>query len=107
MHQHEKKALDRIAANLRVRFPEKISAAYAFGSRVRGDHGVWSDFDLLVVVREKTPALEAEIIGLIVEEERQAGLSFSPVVKDTRAFEREKGLQTPFYENLVREGVLL
>ncbi len=107
MYPHERETLQRIAANLRRRFANRITALYAFGSRVRGTHGAWSDFDLLVVVRDKVPAVEAEIVGIIVEEEIVAGLSFAPVVKDARAFELEEGLRTPFYQNVTREGVPL
>ncbi len=107
MYTHERAALQRIAANLRTRFADRITAVYAFGSRVRGTQGVWSDFDLLVVVRDKKPGVEAEIVGMIVEEELAAGLSFAPVVKDARAFELEERFHTPFYENVTREGVPL
>lgn len=107
MYLHERDTLQRIAANLRERFSDRIAALYAFGSRVRGSHDEWSDFDLLVIVRDKNPRVESEIIGMIVDEEIESGLSFTPVVKDARAFEMEKGLHTPFYENVTREGVAL
>ena len=107
MYPHEREALRHIATTLRARFAKRITALYAFGSRVRGTHDAWSDFDLLVVVRDKEPAVEAEIVGMIVEEEVAAGLSFAPVVKDARAFDLEEGYRTPFYENVMREGVPL
>jgi len=107
VYPHERETLQRIATNLRARFADRITAVYAFGSRVRGTHGVWSDFDLLVVIRNKEPGVEAEIVGMIVDEELAAGLSFAPVIKDARAFELEEGLRTPFYENVTREGVPL
>ena len=107
MYAHERQALQRIAAKLRQRFAHRIVALYAFGSRVRGAHNAWSDFDLLVVVRDKEPQIEHEIISVIVDEEMKSGLSFAPLVKDHRAFEKEKGFHAPFYENIVREGVSL
>lgn len=107
MQKHEQEALARITEVLRGRFPGRISAILAFGSRVRGDHDAWSDFDVLVVVQDKTPSLENEIIGTFVDEELKLGLSFTPVVKDAAAFEMEKNHHTPFYENLTREGVPL
>jgi predicted nucleotidyltransferase len=107
MHLHEKKVLQQISRSLRERFPERITAVLAFGSRVRGNHGPWSDFDVLIVVRDKTPQIENDIIGLFVDEEMKLGVNFTPVVKDAGAFEQEKKFHTPFYENLAREGVLL
>lgn len=107
MHPHERRSLERIAAHLRDRFADRIAEVRAFGSRVRGDHGAWSDFDLLVLVRDRDPRIEAEIIGVIVDEEIEAGLSFSPVVKDAAAFEQEQRLRSPFSENVALEGVSL
>jgi len=107
MYPHERRTLERIAAHLKARFADRIAAVYAFGSRVRGDHGAWSDFDLLVTVRDREPRIEAEIVGVIVDEEVMAGLSFAPVIKDADAFELEKRLRSPFFDNIAREGVLL
>ncbi|MBI4715854.1 MAG: nucleotidyltransferase domain-containing protein [Nitrospirae bacterium] len=107
MYPHEQETLERISRLLKERFSNRIVSVHAFGSRVRGDFREWSDFDLLIVVRDKTPDLESEIIGLIVDEEIRKGLSFSPVVKDREAFESEKRFGTPFYENVMKEGVEL
>ncbi len=60
-----------------------------------------------MTVRDRDPRIEAEIVGLIVDEEEKAGLSFAPVVKDAGSFELEKRLRSPFAENIAREGVLL
>jgi uncharacterized protein len=107
MHTHDKEALERITLRMSERLTERLVSVYAFGSRVRGDHDQWSDFDVLVVVRDKEPEVEKYIIGIFVDEELESGTSFTPVVKDIRAFELEKKHHTPFYENLAREGVLL
>ncbi len=107
MYTHEKKALKRIIEKLKERFSTRIVSVYAFGSRVRGDHDEWSDFDVLVIVVGKTPEIESEIISIFVEEEIKSGLSFTPVIKDIQAFELEKRFNTPFYENITKEGVLL
>jgi predicted nucleotidyltransferase len=107
VYPHERRALERIAARLKERFADRITAVYAFGSKVRGSHGAWSDFDVLVIVRDRDPRTEAEVVGIIVDEEIEAGLSFAPVIKDAGSFELERRFQSPFYENIVREGVLL
>lgn len=107
MFSHEKKSLERIASRLREAYGKKIAEMYAFGSRVRGDFGPASDFDLLVVVQKRDPALEKGIINIIVEEETKSGLNFSPVIKDFKTFEQERNHNTPFYESLQKEGALL
>jgi predicted nucleotidyltransferase len=107
MYAHEKGSLGRITNSLREQFPDRITKIYAFGSRVRGDHGEWSDFDILVVVKDRDPLIEEAIIGCFVEEELRSGLVFTPLIKDQKAFESEKRFNTPFYENLTREGIAL
>lgn len=89
------------------RLADRIVSVYAFGSRVKGSHKEWSDFDVLVVVRDKSPQIEHEIISIFVDEEIKYGISFAPVIKDAGAFELEKRFETPFYGNILKQGVLL
>lgn len=105
MFAYEKTLLQRISDRVRRQFPGRIVSVHAFGSRVRGNHDAGSDFDVLVVVKDKDPLLESGIIGIFVEEETPVGASFTPVVKDIRAFEMEKKHHTPFYETIIKEGV--
>jgi predicted nucleotidyltransferase len=107
MYSYEKNILHIIIKSLREHLSERIVAVYAFGSRVRGDHGEWSDFDVLVVVKDREPLIENKIMGIFVEEEFRSGMIFTPVIKDLKAFENEKSLKTPFYENIMKEGILL
>ncbi len=107
MFIHIREKLSRISRELKERFPERIVTIIAFGSRVRGDYKEWSDIDLLVVIKNKDPQIEKEIIDLIVKEEMKSGISLSPVLKDVNAFEKEKRFKTPFYESIEKEGVML
>lgn len=107
MYKHEIETLKRISSRLRERFHEDIISLYAFGSRVRGDHDKWSDFDVLVVVNNKNPTLEDKIMAIFVEEEIRNGLSFAPVIKDHRAFDLERQHNSPFYINITKEGILI
>jgi predicted nucleotidyltransferase len=107
MFDHELRALERIRKQLEILLGEGLISVVAFGSRVRKDHSEESDFDLLVVVRGKTPEVEREVIGIIVDVETDCGLSFSPVVKDLLGFQEEERLHSPFYQRIITEGVSL
>ncbi len=107
MYSHIKRSLDQISRRLKGLYPSRIVSIYAFGSRVRGEHKEWSDIDLLIIVKHRDPAIERDIVGLIVDEEEKSGLSFSPVIKDYESFMAEKRLQTPFYKNIERDGIAL
>ena len=105
MFAHHKASLNRIGALLRERLGGNFVSMYAFGSRVRGDHDERSDFDVLVVVKKKKPTAEAVIIDTFLEDEVESGVSFDPVIKSLASFELERKHNTPFYENIVRDGV--
>jgi len=105
MYTYERDILSKIIGDLRERLPGRIVAVYAFGSKVRGDNGDWSDFDVLIVVKNRNPSIEDEIMNIFVQEELKSGLIFTPLIKDQRAFDSEKNLRTPFYENITHEGL--
>lgn len=107
MYAHEKESLERIASKLRSQFYQKIAFIYAFGSRTRGDHGTWSDFDVLIVVKEKKPEIEHDIMEAFVQEEMETGIVLSPLIKDQKSFDLERTYNSPFYQNIQREGVAL
>lgn len=107
MFWFEKEALQRISSELRMRFSDRIKGIYVFGSRVRGDHSEWSDLDILVIVKDKDINLEKEIIEIFTEERLKTGIPFAPVIKDIKTFEREKELNTPFYQDILREGIMV
>lgn len=105
MFTHYKEALARVAEKVRGRYGQRIVLVRAFGSRVRGDHRDWSDFDVLVVVRSRDHEIERGIVDAFVEEEMAGGIVFSPVIKDEETFRREMESHTPFYENVMGRGV--
>jgi predicted nucleotidyltransferase len=107
MYTHEREALEHIASELRRVLGDVIAGVYAFGSRVRGDHTAWSDFDVLIIISKKDTTIEQKIIGIIVDIETEYGLSFSPVIKTTGSYEKEKKFNSPFYQNITKEAIAL
>ncbi len=105
MFTHERNALKEISRSLRKEFGDDIEQIVAFGSRVRGDFSDSSDFDILIIVRNRTPQKQQKIIDIIVDIEEKRGLSFSPLIKDAGAFAQERACNTPFYQNITREGI--
>ena len=105
MFIHEIETLKRIGSKLKELFHDDIVFIYAFGSRVRGDHGQWSDSDVLIVVKQKNSVLENKIISIFVDEEMKAGFSFIPLIKDYTAFTLEKEHNSPFYNNIIQQGI--
>lgn len=106
MRSFEKRALQKISAEMHSHFADEVRL-FAFGSRVRGDNDTYSDFDLLVIIDNRTPEKEDRIIDIIVDIELSEGCSFSPVIKDSKSFESEKQYHSPFFQNIMNEGIEL
>jgi predicted nucleotidyltransferase len=105
MFSHAESVLKRIGTRLKQTYPEHIESVIAFGSRVRGDHREGSDFDILVVVKNRSIEIEEGIMGIFVEEELQSGIYFDPLIKSAESFELEKSHHSPFYRNIMNEGI--
>ena len=105
MYNHDKKILKGLSGVLHHRLGSDIEGIYAFGSRVRGDNDERSDFDILIVVKEKNPTKESDIISALVDYEMKHGFSFMPVIKDAGSFALGKKYNAPFYQNIMNEGI--
>ena len=110
MYPPTRQALVRVGAAIRARLEcsggdVRLDGIYAFGSRVRGDHGGESDLDLLVIVGERTADVERAVIESCVEEELLSGIPFDTVIKDSASFALERRYHSPFYENVSRECI--
>ncbi len=107
MNRREERILKRIKKNLEKKLKNRLVSFYAFGSRVRGDHELWSDFDVLIVVKNRTPEVEHKIMDIFVQEELKSSIFFTPLIKDNASFELEKKYNSPFYQNILKEGILI
>ena len=79
-----------------------------FGSEARGDARPDSDIDLLVLLSgdKKNFDRESEIYGAAMILECQTGISVSPKVYLKKDWEN-RPFVTPFYLNVMREGIAL
>jgi predicted nucleotidyltransferase len=93
------------AATLRQRLGSHLCQLFLFGSRARGDAQDGSDYDMLVVVDQRTPELRA----VILEVESQLMERYRALVATVLQSETEwRQLQAfPLSRNIAREGVPL
>lgn len=79
-----------------------------FGSEARGEARPDSDIDLLILVEgEKlTLAQEESITVPLYELELKTGITISPIVMLKKLWEN-RPFKTPFYVNVVNEGIVL
>ena len=79
-----------------------------FGSEARGEARFDSDIDLLILLEgEKLTLAQEEAITLpIYELELKTGVAISPIVMLKKLWEN-RPFKTPFYVNVVNEGIVL
>ncbi|MEY8721324.1 nucleotidyltransferase domain-containing protein [Bacteroides stercorirosoris] len=79
-----------------------------FGSEARGEARFDSDIDLLILLEgEKLTLAQEEAITLpLYELELKTGVAISPIVMLKKLWEN-RPFKTPFYVNVVNEGIVL
>lgn len=103
MFQRERTVLAELSSEL-ARFPSVVRAI-AYGSRVRGDERVDSDFDILLVVTEKHRTVKDALRTLFYRYELEWGLSFSVAILTLDEISENKRIGSPFIANVLAEGL--
>ncbi len=77
-----------------------------YGSRARGDFNKYSDWDFLVLIKEKiNEKQKIEIIERLYELELKFDQIFSPIIHNTSEWQNLE--ITPFFQNVQREGKVI
>jgi predicted nucleotidyltransferase len=81
----------KLSRRLHKRLGSELRELRLFGSRAKGTFGPGSDYDILVVLRRRTPAL--------------LDISFKVYAEDT--FARHQELGTPFVKSMRESSIVL
>ena len=106
MKTSESKILKQIKKIVKAKAPS--AKIYLYGSRSRGTAKTDSDWDLLILLNKEniSPEEEKEITYPLFDLEFEIGEVISPMVYSEREW-NSKYRVTPFYRNIMKEGVLL
>lgn len=98
--------VEQIKEALFTRFPDL--QVILFGSEARGDASPDSDVDLLILVNEEKVTVEKErnIRGILFDIELKTNIIISSIIISRNSWEN-RPFKTPFYVNVVNEGVLI
>ncbi len=78
-----------------------------FGSKIRGDFSAHSDIDILLVVKEKNYSLREQIYDILLQIDLEYDPKISLKIFSVDEMEKNKQLDSPFFENIKREGIQL
>lgn len=84
---------------------KRIREIYLFGSRARGDYRPDSDYDLLIVAKEKDFALKDRIYNAVTDVSLQSRRDLSLKFFSAAEFDRLKAIPSRFIQYVLKEGV--
>jgi len=105
MTSQEKMALDELTSALRDRYG--IDSLVVYGSKARGDDSPDSDIDVMIVLDDYTPEIEAAIDERVYEINLAHDCLISAVLFDRRELEEGPLGESPLYKRILAEGVRL
>ncbi len=87
---------------------EPEATVILFGSYARGDYKTDSDIDLLILLdKEKITHADAERVAYpLYDIEFETGKIISPLILSKKIWQTKHRI-TPFYKNILKEGVVL
>ncbi len=103
----DRRAIQVFVQRLHERFPGEVLQITLFGSKARGDSGLWSDIDILAVVREESWSLRGEISTLAARVSLEYDVLIGPRVIGLERWERMKREGFSLYQNIIAEGIPL
>jgi predicted nucleotidyltransferase len=74
-----------------------------FGSRARGEKHEWSDLDILFVLKDYTR--KNEIFDLLFSLDPDWDYRISPVILSLHEYEKNREIDSPFINELERDGI--
>ena len=129
LKDNERKALFELKKRLKEKFGDKLKKIILYGSKARGDSEPYSDIDVLIELSESSEEAKPGVISLKdgsrielpqVREEAKSAISHTAfevgleydvliicTVYSTGRLEMRKKLWMPFFENVIRDGVLI
>jgi predicted nucleotidyltransferase len=105
MH-NESDIMQRIKSSVNITEPQ--ATVILFGSYARGDYKSDSDIDLLILLdKDKITHADAKRIAYpLYDIEFETGKIISPLILSKKRWETKHRI-TPFYKNILKEGVVL
>jgi len=103
MTLEEKAALDELKRALRTRYG--LVSIVVYGSKARGDDSPDSDIDVMIVLDDYTPQIEAAVDELVYDINLAHDCLISVVIFGRHELEEGPLGESPLYKRILAEGV--
>jgi predicted nucleotidyltransferase len=99
-------AIEYFARELRDVLGPQLRLMKLFGSHARGEASAESDVDIFVLVKERTPEIEAMISDAAFKANLACDQFIAPTVYGEQEFNHPVLRASPFLQSIEREGIL-
>ena len=107
VNKHIEQIIKKFSDDTQQMLRDNLVAEYLFGSLARNETSEYSDIDILIIVKQLDHQIRKRLSELSSEYCVNHGVYISPIVKDTKIWEKNKTHKTLFYEEIERDGVRL
>lgn len=107
LNKLEEKALLEFKERLLKDFKRQILLIKLYGSRARGERHIYSDIDLLVVVKRKTKKLKERLLDLECDISERYGYKdhLSPMIISLSEYRWQRRREWPFIMTVEEDGI--
>jgi len=103
----EREALREFKKALEALLDDNLPAVRLFGSRARQEGAPESDLDVLILLREKDPAICRRIVEAALEVDLAYATNVAPTILTADEYDKNRVCGTPFYHNVEHDAVAL
>ena len=107
LSKKEKRVIESFVGDLRSELGDQIVSITLFGSKVRGDFSKESDIDVLVLIKKKNQRIRKKVAEILTDYLLEYDFPLSPVLYDLYEYEKNKEIDSFFFKEVEKEGILL
>ena len=101
---NQDKIVQKFTNNIRKKSGNLIEKIIFFGSRVKGTAKPWSDYDFLIVVKEKNRDLKDNLYDVVMDFLLMYGVDISLKIYSLKRFKESLSYENPFLINVLKTG---
>ena len=101
------KNLKKFKKIAREKLKDNLLELRLFGSQARGDAGQESDYDVLVIVNRDDEEIRDKIYDITADFLINDMMEISPKIISEKEYKRLSSMETPFMNNIKKEGKMI